>query len=873
MEKNKIKLPKYAHKLCEFLLPYEVRKGGLQDFERTFTDLSEKKGKFTANIWFWIQVIQMIPSFLFDRITWSIIMFKNYLKITLRNIKRHWGYSFINISGLAVGLACCILILLWLQDELSFDRFHENTNELYRVISKIPASNVTVNNARTPNALGAALVEQFPEVVDFTRYQCFENRLLEIYGKSHLNNLAVGDRSFFKMFSFQFISGDNVSCLYDRYSIVLTESTAKKYFGNEDPVGKIINIVLGPKIRLTVTGVIKDTPENSHLHFDCIIPFFNASEWWGADQQDWNITMYYTYVQLQKDSDPEEVNKKISGIIKNHNKTSLAEIYLQPLKDIHLSSKLAGDFDNYKQGDIKYVYIYCLTALCVLMIAGINFVNLSTARSSRRAKEIGIRKVSGGQKKHLFSQFLGESVFLSLFALFLAFILVFVTLPTFNTLTNKNLALNFSQNLFILTAGLAVAVITGAISGVYPAIFLSSLRPVNAIRDSALKTGRTGIVLRRLLIVIQFVLSVIFITGTLVVYSQLSFIRNKPLGYDNRNIINTYNFSLGTGIGFDVVEKELLENPNIVSITRAEPPNIELFGNSSFKWEGMEPEQEFTLYPVRVDYSYLKTFGMTLKEGRFFSREYGSDYNALVINETAAKVMGLDNPIGTLVSYEMRNFETDEYDEKEGEIIGIIKNFHQRSLHNSIEPMIFTLINDELGPYSLKIEPRNLSETIKFLEDKWKAYHPDYPFSYTFLSETINNFYENDKKTGTVFTYFALLTIFISCLGLIGLVSYTAEQRKKEIGIRKVLGSSITGVTLLLSKEFLGSIVISLIISFPLVWFIMKKWLEGFAYRTNIGIPVFLISGILTLCIAVLSVGFQVLKAASASPVDSIRNE
>ena len=843
------------------------------DIKEIYYDLEEERGKFAAYRWYYMQLIRVLLSYFFNKIKWSFVMFKNYLKITFRNIKKHWGYSFINISGLAVGIACCLLALLWIQDEMSFDRFHENSNELYRVISKIPSSNVTVHNARTPNALGAALVEQFPEVVDFTRYQCFENRLLEINGKSHLNNLAVGDRAFFKMFSFTFISGDPGSCFDDRYSIVITESTAKKYFGNEDPYGKTLNIVLGPKIPLTVTGVIKDTPENSHIHFDCIIPFFNASQWWGADQQDWNITMYYTYVQLQKDCNLKEVNNKISGIIKEHNNTSHADIYLQPLKDVHLSTKLAGDFDNYRQGDIKYVYIYCITALSVLIIAGINFVNLSTARSSRRAKEIGIRKVSGGQKKHLFSQFIGESISLSFFALFLAFILVFVLLPTFNSLTNKNLVLDFSQNLFVLTAGLAVAVITGAIAGVYPAIFLSSLRPLSAIRDSALKTGRTGIVLRRLLIIIQFVLSVIFITGTLVVYNQLDFISNKPLGFDNRNIINTFNFALGTGISFDVMERELLEHPNIFSITRAEPPNTELFGNSSFKWEGMEPEQEFTLYPVRVDYSYLKTFGMTMKEGRFFSRDYGSDRNALVINETAAKVMGLADPIGTIVSYEMRNFETDEYDEKEGEIIGIINDFHQRSLHNSIEPMIFTLINDELGPYSVKIEPRNISETIKFLSNKWKAYHPDYPFSYTFLSETIDGFYENDEKTGTVFTYFALLTIFISCLGLVGLVSYAAEQRKKEIGIRKVLGSSITGVTLLLSKEFLGSIVISLIMSFPIAWFVMNKWLEGFAYRTNIGISVFLISGILTLSIAVLSAGFQVLKAAAVSPVNSIRNE
>ena len=628
-------------------------------------------------------------------------MIRSYLKIALRNLRKYKGYSFINISGLAVGLACSILMFLWIHDELSFDRFHENSNELYRVITKIPTSNEITHSARTANAVGPALVEQYPDIVNYTRYQCFEETLVEANGKSYLcNYFAFADPSFFEMFSFSFIKGDPKSAFNDKFSIVITESMARRYFGKEDPMGKITNVQLH-RTPFLVTGVIKDMPETSHIHFECIVPFSYCVDWHHADPQSWKISLFYTYLQLQKGSQPEDVHENISGIIKQNDETSLAEIYLQPLKNIHLGSNLSGDLDNYKKGDIKYIYIYFITAFSVLIIACINFMNLSTARSSRRAKEVGLRKVIGAQKSHLLRQFLGESILLSSFAFLLAVILVIIILPTFNNLTDKKLVLDFSIHPMLMTGIVGITLLTGVISGIYPAFFLSTLQPVNALKNSGFKSGRGGIYLRKTLGISQFVLSGILITGTMIVYNQLDFIKNKPLGYDNRYIINPGSYFN------NVLKDELLENPNIISISQGTIPSRELPGNSSFQWEGKSPDQEITLYPARVDYSYLETFGMSMKEGRFFSREFISDNNNIVINETAAKVMGLTNPIGTKVEYEIPNMYTGRLDEKEAVIIRVMKDFHQSSLHNSIEPMIFEF--NHWHPFvSINIKPDNI---------------------------------------------------------------------------------------------------------------------------------------------------------------------
>ncbi|MFC1493599.1 ABC transporter permease, partial [candidate division KSB1 bacterium] len=701
------------------------------DFEEYYNCIIKEKNKISALIWYISQIIILAADRFKNKIWGSTTMFKNYLKITLRNIKRQKFFSFINIAGLAVGLACCLLMLLWINDELSFDRFHENADVLYRVITKTPSSDQIVYTARTAPAAGAALVEQYPDITNFTRYQCFTQQSLEYNGKSYLNSyFGVADPSFFEMFSFTFISGDPGSVFKDKHSIVITESIAEKYFGDEDPMGKIMLVQIS-KTPFKVTGVIKDVPETSHMHFECIMPFAVCIDWFEANPLSWKTSQYYTYIQLQNNSNPEEINEKISGIIKEHDETIRDEIFLQPLKDIHLRSTFGGDHVNYKKGDIKYIYIYSITALCVLLIACINFMNLSTARSSRRAKEVGLRKVTGAQKNQLLVQFLGESVILSLFALFFAVILVNLILPTFNDLTGKNLVLALSSNLKIMAGCLGITVLTGVISGIYPAFILSALQPVKALKDLGFKRGSGDVFIRKILVMIQVVLSVILITGTIVVYDQIDYMKDKPLGYDNSYIINTSGYFFARNS--EAVKNELLENPDIISISRGIPPDFDLPGGSLSQWEGKSTDQKITMYPVIVDYSYLETFGMTMKEGRFFSEEFTSDNNGVVINETAANVMGLTDPVGTSIKYEVLNFGSGRYNLKEGVIVGVMNDFHQNSLHNIIEPMVFEF--SEWGfSASIKVRSDNLSETLTFLEDTWNKY-VDYPYSYSFLSE------------------------------------------------------------------------------------------------------------------------------------------
>ncbi len=840
------------------------------DVEEFYDELISEKGWYSSTTWYIIQIIKSIgvnfPVFLI----WRFTMLKNYFKIALRNIKNYKTYSFINISGLAVGLASCILVFLWLNDEMSFDKFHDNSNELYRAISITTAADQTISSARTPTGIGAALVEQYPEFINYTRYQCFEGTLIEANERSLLcNYLGVADQSIFEMFTFDFISGDSETALTEKYSIVLTESLAETFFGDEDPVGKIMNLQIRRE-PFKVTGVIEDLPENSHIHFDCILPFSVCYDWFHAEPAGWEPSMYYTYLQTEKGIDRESVSEKIKGIIKENDQNSLTELDIQSLKDIHLSSDLLGDMDNYKKGNIKFIYIYGFTALGILLIACINFMNLSTAKSSRRAKEVGLRKVVGARKKQLLNQFLGESVILTLVALVFSITIVRLLLPAFNSLTDKNLVFDMSMNYIIIAGCLGITLLTGLLSGVYPAFILSTLNPVKGLRDKGLKGGRGGILLRKALVITQFVLSVILIAVTLAVYDQLDYISNKPLGYEPEGIIIPGGY-LFWNRNPEPVKNELLSNPDIFSISQGIPPSAELTGNNSFSWAGKNPDEVLTFYTAYVDQYYLETYGMDLVEGRFFSKEYGADLSKLVVNETAANVFGDNSPLGKVLRYRIQDFDTGEFNIFEGEVIGVLKDYHQGSLHNEIEPTVF--IHSRGHPYtSIKYNEDKTADVLKFIEQIWGKY-VDYPYTYTLLNETIENFYTNDRKTGKVFMSFALLAIFISCLGLFGLTSYTTEQRKKEIGIRKVLGTSNSGITFLLFREFFVGLAVSLVLACPIAWVIMRKWLESFAYRIDPGIVTLLTACFLATITVLISISIQLIKAAGANPVDTLKYE
>jgi ABC-type antimicrobial peptide transport system permease subunit len=635
---------------------------------------------------------------------------------------------------------------------------------------------------------------------------------------------------------------------------------ARKYFGDEDPMGKILNLLQDFK----VTGVIKNIPENSHLHFDCIFPIVNMELYWDENFENWRRVQFYTYVQLQKTSPVRDVNQKISHTIKEYLPKYNTQIFLQSLKDIHLRSDYEWDLDNYKKGNMALVYIFSFTALCILMIACINFMNLSTARSANRTKEVGMRKVTGALRRDIIKQFFGETLLLCFIALLVALILVEIFLPAMNSLSGKQLLLNFSGNMNLILGLIAITLFTGILSGSYPALYLSAFQPVNIFKKHFRAKQTKGISLRKLLVVLQFTLTVILIIGTTVVYKQIHYMLQRDLGFNKGHVLI---FGL-RHFNQETFTNELLQNPNILSITYSQAPDSQPPGISGFDWEGKNPEEELMLYPVVADYDYLKTFDMEMVQGRFFSREHTTDAaSAFVVNETASNAMGLENPVGTRLSF--RDFRM-EFD---GTIIGVMKDFHQSSLHNTIEPLVFYIPREGYHRVCVKISSNNVPETLAFIETIWKKYTTDYPINYEFLDEKINSFYKTEQTIGQIFQYFTSLAIIIACLGLFSLASFSAEQRTKEIGIRKVLGASVSGIVIMLTKEFTKWIIIATIIACPVAYLVIQKWLQTFSYRISLGLEIFIFSGALALVIALFTVSYQAIRAARANPVDSLRYE
>ena len=783
-------------------------------------------------------------------------MLYNYLITAIRNIRKHKVFSFINVTGLVMGMSVCMFMLLWVQDELSFDRFHEHTDNIYRVISEIHTADHMSHNARTPNPLGPVLKENFPEIANFIRFQGFDGWLVQCGDKSFINaNLATADPSFFEIFSFPFLQGNPVTALQDRYSIVITEGMAKKYFGNEDPMGKALTI----HHDYTVTGIIENVPENSHLHFDCIFPLENMEYFWDENFDDWERVWYYTYVQLSENISRKAVERKISKVIGKHLPESRTHIYLQPLQDIHLRSDFEWDLDNYAQGNITYVYIFTLTALCILLIACINFMNLSTARSAKRAKEVGMRKVSGARRQDVIVQFLGESTFLSFTALLFALVLTYSLLPIFNDLSGKQFSLKCAGNINAFIGLVAMTLLTGMISGSYPALYLSRFKPAEVIKSVSYRSSGKGMISRKILVIFQFTLTIILIIGTSVMYNQLHYIKKKHLGFQKDHII----ILKSAHMNYEAFKNELMQNPNIVSMTQSKPPNQQPWGETGYSWEGKNSEENLMLYPLNVDFDYAKSFGIEMIEGRFFSEEYATDETqAVVINETAAKAMNMTSPLGKRISR----------GQHQATIIGVMSDFHQSSLHNEIEPLILRISRD--GPYiCARIHPRNVSETIGAIETIYRKYVKNYPFTYEFLDTSIERYYKSEQKIGAIFTYSTVLAIFIACLGLFGLASFLTEQRTKEIGIRKILGASFSGIVFLLSREFIKWVLMANGIAWPIAYLLMKNWLQRFAYRINLEAETFVLSAAIVITIALFTVCFQSLKAALANPVESLRYE
>jgi len=789
-------------------------------------------------------------------------MIKNYLKIAFRNIIRHKAFAAINIAGLAIGMACSIFILLWVQNELSYDRFNKNANEIYRIAARAGDFKVAIN----PAPMVADLQAKMPVIKNTVRLATSSNVFEVGERKFEEKRVFYADSTFLQVFSYRLLKGDRASVLNRPDAVLITEDLAKKYFGHEDALGKILRKDNNKDV--IVTGILANIPSNSHLQFDCILPMSSIAQTNdNIKNQVWDNFDFYAYVQLDKTSGPSSANiakfnKQMDDIYKTHvsEKTLKVNFWLQPLTAIHLHSNYQVDLPGH--GNIQYVNIFFVVALFILSVACINFMNLATARSARRAKEVGLRKVVGAGRKQLIGQFLGESMLISFVSLILATGIVWLLLPLFNDLAGKKLSIHLLDRR-IITILVTIALATGLISGSYPALFLSGFQPVKVLKGNV-KTMGGNLIFRNGLVVVQFVVSIMLLAGTAIVYRQLNFIKSMNLGFDKSNLL--YLPMAGEMWNKQqALKAELKQNPltSNYAITSDLPVDL-ASGTVNVHWEGKDPKSQVVFPTLMVDEGFFNVFQMKILSGRVFSPEFKSDSTNFIVNEKAVQVMGMkvSNAVGKSLSL---------WDNK-GTIIGVVKNFNYKPIQQPIEPMILAL-NRWGGTAVIRTQPGKTEATIKALGKISADLNPGYPFSYGFLDQDLANQYKGEQRMGSLFNVFAVLAIFISCMGLYGLSAFMAEQRTKEIGVRKVLGASVFKVVYLLSTGFTKLILIAVVIAVPLAWFAINSWLKSFAFRVNADWMVFLIASLAALAIAWLTVSYESIKAAIANPVKSLRNE
>ncbi|MDB5247182.1 MAG: FtsX-like permease family protein [Segetibacter sp.] len=806
-------------------------------------------------------------------------MFRNYLKTTIRNLWRNKTFSFINIAGLAIGIATCLVIMLFVQNELGYDRFNEKAEQIVRVIFQGSVQGQKMKEASVMPPVAKTLKADYPEVLDATRLRSYGTQRI-IYGDKSFKDdaFAYVDPNFFNVFTLPFLHGDSKTALSQPNAIVISQAVAEKYFGNENPVGQVLNfksLNTGYKI----TGVIKNVPVNSHFHFDIFGSMASLPE---ANEPTWMTSNFHTYLLLPKGYDykqleaklPQAINKYLSPQLQKSMGMTIEQfrekgndlgLLLQPLTDIHLKSDLLYDLSP--AGDIRYVYIFGAIALFMLIIACINFMNLSTAGASKRAKEVGIRKVLGSMKRQLVWQFIIESIVLTFIAMLLALVFVKSALPLFNDLSGKDLTFNLIENPQLLFVLLVFGLIVGAFAGSYPAFFLSSFNPI-AVLKTRFTPGKGTIGLRSGLVVFQFFISITLMVCTAVVYQQLSYIHNKELGYNKDQVLligETYLL----GKNEEVLRQQLQQDSRVVNVSTsgylpAGPTN----SNNFFVYPENNESQLVKALRYDVDYNYIPTLGMKVVAGRNFSKEFRTDSAAAILNETAAKALGWKNDaIGHTITRSNNEGGNTTY-----KIIGIVKDFHFKSLHEPISPLVMALGNNS-GTIIARVKTKDISSLLSTLKKQWASFNTEEPFVYAFLDERFKQTYEKEQKTGIILGIFACLTIFVACLGLFGLATFMAEQRTKEIGIRKVLGASVAGVVSLLTRDFLKLVFIAFIVAAPVAAYIMHKWLQDFAYRVNVQWWIFVFAAITAVLITVFSVGFKAIKAAIANPVKSLRTE
>ncbi|MES2372820.1 MAG: ABC transporter permease [Bacteroidota bacterium] len=810
-------------------------------------------------------------------------MLQNYFKLAWRNLMKHKFISFINLFGLTMGLTCCLLITVYILHETSFDKYHANAKRIYRVTRNFNNrdGSISLRLGTIAPPFGPLLQNYFPDIQKITRFLPNGKTPFKYEEKLFNENLSFFvDEHVFDVFTVDVLKGNPKKALNDPFTVMLTEAIAKKYFGNEDPMNKMIR--MSNQYNLKVTGVYKEFPSNSHIHPEMMVSFstLNDSTVYGARNLETNYgnNSFFTYLLLPENYPAKNIEAQFPAFLdrsvhfpgapatfKPSTTTSLG---LQKLTDIHLTSHL--DYEAEENGDIKRVYVFSVIALIILLIACINYMNLSTARSTLRAKEIGIRKVAGASKTELIAQFLSESVLIAWLAMILAILVTWMVIPALNKLSGLNLSADLLLQWKWILPILLVPFIVGIVSGIYPALFLSSFQPVKTLKG-LFRVGGKSISFRKVLVVVQFGISIVLIITTAIVFQQLRYMQQAKLGYSKDHmVVLPYYFT--TNSQYESFRNDLLTDPNIRNLGRSSRiPTGRLLDS-----QGASAESADSLAPVTtelkmlaIDHDFIPSFGISIAAGRNFSRSFTTDTSNFVINDACVKVLGWKTPEKAIG----KNFM---YGGVKGKIIGVIKDFHFESMHQRIVPIVMSLPKPEQNSYnqlSIKIGSDNLTAALAGIEKKWKTYLPEMPYEFSFMDDKFNKLYLSEQRQGSLFTIFACIAIFIACLGLLGLSSFAITQRIKEIGIRKVLGASAGNLVLLLSKDFLKLVIIAALIAFPIAWYAMSQWLTDFAYRISISWWIFLVAGIIAATIALLTVSVQAIKAAMANPVKSLRTE
>jgi len=806
-------------------------------------------------------------------------MFRNYLKIAFRNLVRHKGYSFINIAGLAIGITCCLLILIFVQDELMYDKHHKQGKDIYRIAIDARIGNQDIKWITSPAPMAFTLVDEFPEVVQATRIFKPDRYLIQ-YGDNRFNEerFLFADSTIFNVFTIPMIQGNPKTALTQPNAVVITEEIAEKYFGKENPMDKYLT--MEDTTQYMVTGIVENPPGQSHIEFDFFASMSSMGDFPNNDM--WVSNSFVTYILLKENSPYKLTEEKLVDLIKKYAgpQIQLAAgvsfddfleagnkygFFLEPLLDLYLYSELENGLGG--EGNVTYVYIFSLIAVFVLLIACINFMNLATARSANRAKEVGIRKVLGSVRSQLVLQFLIESIVLSLIATLVALFFINLLMPSFNNLTGKELEFNLFSDGFSIVALFAFVLFVGILAGSYPGFFLASFQPVTVLQGKLARGMRSG-KLRSGLVVFQFTISIILFIGTLVVLRQLEYFQNKDLGFNKDRVIVIPRSDVLENQG-EAFKQELLQHSGITNVSFSNTLPGKGFSFTAHMPENVSGSEALAPAILFVDVDFYDTYQLEMATGRFFSREMSLDTSAVIINETAVRSFGLDDPVGKGL---IRMGPTQEESERSN-IIGVVKDFHFQSLHRGIEPLVMNLMPGTSSYLSIRTITDGLEETIAFVDKKWREFVPDKIFDYYFFEDDYDQLYVTEKRTGRILSTFSILAIFIACLGLFGLSSFTAEQRSKEIGIRKVLGASVQGIVVLLSRETLMLILIGTMIAWPISYYTMKYWLQDFAYRINLSFDSFIVSSLAALFISMVTVTFQAIKAALANPVKSLRYE